>query len=271
MARNGGWVTAALLGLLVPAARGGNVPAGVKPGVPANPLALLGGGSQDALAGSLRGYLLQALPTPLYEDQSHWGLQKPVGRGLKWQGPGSRDRAGGRRDVRNQGHWWKVRVTAGNLRDTLVLDLRDVRQPEPGRVLFTAFVSFDTRVEYDRQNWRAGLRLYSGSVRARLRLRLALRCEAVTRLEPNGTPLPDALFRLRVLQSDLSYDNLVVEHVAGVGGEAAKLLGETARGSLKQWRPSLEHDLLAQANAAIVKAGDTREVRVGLLNLLGVK
>jgi len=100
---------------------------------------------------------------------------------------------------------------------------------------------------------------------------LEMRCEAVTRLEPNGTPLPDALFRLRVLQSDLSYDNFVVERVAGVGGEAAKVLGDTARGSLKQWRPSLEHDLLARANAAIVKAGDTKEVRLSLVKLFNSK
>jgi hypothetical protein len=271
MARNGGWVAAALMGLLVPAAHGGNLPVVGKPGAPGNPLALLGGGSTDALAGSLRGYLIQALPKPLYEDQRHWGLQKPLARGVTWKGQGAGVHAEVRHRLKNEGHWWKVRVTAGNLPDTLVVDLRDVQQPEPGRVLFTAFVSFDTQVEYDRQNWRAGVRLYSGSVRARLRVKLTLRCEAVTRLEPNGTLLPDALFRLRVLQSDLSYDNLVVEHVAGVGGEAAKVLGDTARGSLKHWRPSLERDLLAKANAAIVKAGDTKEVRFGLANLLGKK
>jgi hypothetical protein len=63
----------------------------------------------------------------------------------------------------------------------------------------------------------------------------------------------------------------VVEHIAGLGGEAAKLLGDAARGSIKQWRPSMEHELLAKANVAIVKAGDTKEVRVSLSKLLGKK
>jgi hypothetical protein len=72
-----------------------------------------------------------------------------------------------------------------------------------------------------------------------------------------------------VLQADLNYDHLVVEHMAGVGGDAAKVLGEAVYATVRGLRPSLERNLLAKANAAIVKAGDTREVRVSLLSLLG--
>jgi hypothetical protein len=228
---------------------------------PANPLALLGGGSPDALAGSLRGYLVQAMPNPLYEDLRHWGLQRPAAGGLKWRGqpPGN---------LKNDGHWWKVRVSAVRPADTLVLDLRDVSRPQPGRMLFTAFLALDAQVDYERQNWRAGLRLSSSSVRARLRLRLTLRCEAVARLETRGA-LPEMVFRLRVLQADAGYEHLVVEHAAGLGGEAAKVLGRLAQNTLRQWRPSLQQELLARANAAIVKAGDTKEVRVSLGKLLG--
>jgi hypothetical protein len=136
---------------------------------------------------------------------------------------------------------------------------------------FTAFISFDTHVEFDRQVWHSGRRTYSGSIRARLRVRLTLRCEATAQLDPGGGLLPDAVFRLRVLQAESGYDNFVVEHILGVGGEAAKLLGDAARGSVKQWRPSMEKDLLAKANAALVKAGDTKEVRVSLTKLFGKK
>jgi hypothetical protein len=37
-----------------------------------------------------------------------------------------------------------------------------------------------------------------------------------------------------------------------------------ARANLHIWRPSLEHRLIDKANAAIVKAGDTKEVRLGI-------
>src|SRR5262249_32535898 len=115
-----------------------------------------------------------------------------------------------------------------------------------------------------------GTRLYSGSVRARLRLKLNLRCEVTGRLEANGL-LPEAVIRLRVVGSDVGYENFVVEHIPGVGGEGAKVLGNAAHASLAQWRPSLERNLAEKANKAILKAADTKEVRIGLASLLGKK
>ena len=256
MRRNRGWIVLGLVGLLGVTAPGGAAP----PSVP-DPTA--------ALAANLRGLLLQALPTPLYEDTSHWGRQRLVPGRTRWRGKGLRARPEVEQVLKNDGRWWKVRVTASRPASTLALDIRDVQKPEPGRLLFTAFLATDADVELDRQTWKQGVRFYSGSTRARLRVKLALRCEAVTRVETTGKLLPEAVFRLRVLQADLGYDRLVVEHIAGIGGDGAKVLGEAVHATLRGLRPSLERDLLAKANAAIVKAGDTKEVRVSLLSLLG--
>ena len=132
-------------------------------------------------------------------------------------------------------------------------------------------LALDARVFYDEEKWRSGVRLYAASARARMRIKLTAQCEATARLEPGQTLLPDAVFRLHVVHSDLHYDNVVVEHLAGLGGEAAKLLGEAFRGGLRQWHPSLERDLLTRANAAVEKAGDTKEVRLSLAKLLKSK
>jgi hypothetical protein len=190
-----------------------------------------------------------------------------VANGVKWTGQHLPLHPHLMYTEKNDGHWRKFRVTAEDLADTLVFDLRNVRNAEPGRITFDAFLSFDARVHYEKQDWDAGIRLYSGSARVRLRVKLLLHCEVTTRLENNGTILPDAVFRLRVTHADLGYDNFVVEHVAGVGGEAAKLLGDAAKGAIHEWRPALERDLFARADAAIVKAGDTKEVRLGLGSL----
>ncbi len=222
-----------------------------------------------ALAVNLRGLLIESLPTPLYEDTSHWGKQRLVAGRTRWRGKGTNIHPEVEQVLKNDGRWWKVRVTASRPASTLALDIRDVQKPEPGRLLFTAFLATDADVELDRQTWKQGVRLYSGSTRARLRVKLALHCEAVTRVETTGKLLPEAVFRLRVLQADLNYDHLVVEHMAGVGGDAAKVLGEAVHATVRGLRPSLERNLLAKANAAIVRAGDTREVRVSLLSLLG--
>jgi hypothetical protein len=268
MRRTTGWVAAVVIGM------GG----GIACGVPAPPLKNIGPGaalgildphSAPALAGNLRAFLLEALPEPLFEDTKQWGMQASVRR-LKWRGQGLGVHLEEEEVLVNEGHWWKVKVTANNPKDTLVVDLRDVKHPEPGRMTFTAFVAFDTHVDYDKQNWRGGVRLYSGSVRARMRVKINLGCEVTARLEGQGF-LPDAVIRLRVVASEVGYENFVVEHVPGMGGEAAKVLGNAARAGMQQWRPSLERRLITRANEAILKAGDTKEIRLGLSALLGKK
>src|SRR5262249_29958635 len=191
------------------------------------------------------------------EKSLDWGKQRPAG-------------INGRRGLQNDGHWRRVTVTADNPAHTLLLSVSNV-QTQPGRTTFDAYLVGPVDVKFEQQIWKGGLRLYSGEARARLRSKLALKCESTARTEPTGGLLPDVVFRMRALSADLSYDNVVVEHTAGVGGDAAKVLGEGMLNFLKQVKPSLERDLLEKANAAIVKAADTKEVRIGLGKLLAGK
>jgi hypothetical protein len=266
MKRGSGIIAAAVVLFAASTVRAG----GVKPIDPMAALSALGDGSLAGLSGSLRGLLIHALPSPLYTDDSHWGRQKEVQVGVTWKGQGLHVHPEPRTKLKNHGKWWRVRVTAPNLADTLVFDLREVQTPESGRLLMTAFVSFDADVDYDREVWDEGVRLYSAGVRARMRVKLTLQCEATSRLEKTDV-LPEMVFRLRVVKADCAFDNFVVEHIAGVGGEVAKLVGDAARGGLKQWHPSFERHLLEKADAAIVKAADTKEVRLGLSKLFGKK
>jgi hypothetical protein len=228
---------------------------------------MMGDRDLHALSGTLRALLVQHAPAVLYEASPGWGHTTRVAHGVKWTGKHLPLRPELTYTDKPDGTWRKIRAAAVDLPDTLVFDLRNLRNPEPGRMTFDVFISFDAQIDYEHQKWDAGVRFYSGSARARLRFKLLLQCEVITRLEPNGTLLPDAVFRLRVTRADLHYDNLVVEHAAGVGGEVAKLLGDAVQGSLREWHPSLERELSARANAAIVKAGDTQEVRLSLSNL----
>jgi hypothetical protein len=233
---------------------------------PPSPAAVLTPNALDALSGSLRGLLVRSLPDPLYEASPGWGHTKEVARGVAWHGLIPEVR----RSPKNDGTWEKVRFTALNPADSLILDVRNPQFPEAGRMTFDVFLAFDARAEYTRQVWDNGHKLYDGTLRARMRVRVSLSCEATTRLEAGGL-LPDAVFRLHVTRADLRYDNFVTEHAAGVGGELAKVIGDAFRGGLKQWHPSLERELLDKADAAIVKAGDTKEVRVSLVSLFTKK
>jgi len=221
------------------------------------------------LSTTLRGLVVQFLPDPLYVDEKHWGGQKKVASGLEWRGKAIGGRPEVQYKMKNNGIWWKVRVTSPNKGESLWLELRDWQSPEPGRITFTAHIALDTEFEYDRQIWDEGLRLYSGSVRGRTRALLTLYCEATTHTEPKPKGLPDIVFRLRVVKSACGYDSLRIDHVPGLGGDAARVIGELAKGAVEQWHPSLERKLLEKANAAIVKSGDTKEVRISLGKVLG--
>src|SRR5689334_19430810 len=114
MRENRGWVILGLAGLLGVAAPGGAAP----PPVP-DPAA--------ALAANLRGLLVGALPTPLYEDASHWGRQRLVAGRTRWRGKGIHVHPEVEQVLKNDGRWWKVRVTAARPASTLALDIRDVQ------------------------------------------------------------------------------------------------------------------------------------------------
>jgi hypothetical protein len=227
----------------------------------------LSGSSKDELAGDLRGLMLKHLPQPLYEAAINWGHQAPAQR-LTARGRRRDAEAGITRPMKNAGAWKRIRVDAVNPANTLVFDIRNLVGPEPGRLTFQLFVSLDTHFDYHHQRWESGIKLFDAKARAKARVNVTLDCEATSRVETAGF-LPELVVVLKVTKADLRYDNLKFEHIAGIGGDAAQLIGELAHAAINQWRPSVERDLLARANAAIVKAGEHKEVRLSLSKLFG--
>jgi hypothetical protein len=222
------------------------------------------------LSQALRELLLQHLPDPIVSSEHGWGRQRETTVGLKWHREGKlRARAEPIKAMRNDGHWQKVSIRAIDPQRTLALGVGPVSHPEPGRATFDAMLGLDVRLVYEHQLWKSGARLYGGETRAKCRAALRLQCEMTSRLEPKpGAVLPDAVLRLRVTKAELFYTDLVCEHTAGLDGEAAKTVGEAVHKLLRQVKPSLERDLVAKANAAVVKAADTKEVRVEFDRLL---
>jgi hypothetical protein len=216
----------------------------------------------------LRELLVQFLPVTLYESSPGWGNGAQVPNGVKWPGHGLRRRPEVRYDLKQDGTWRHVRLTADNLAQSLIFSITDLKYTDDGRLTFATAAWFDVRVQFEQQQWKSGVRLYAAGARARFRVKLALACEATLRLEATGALLPDVVVRLRVTGSNVAYDHLVVEHLAGVGGTGARWLGELVRSTVHELRPSLERRLLDRANAAILKAGDSREVRLSVDSLL---
>lgn len=224
----------------------------------------------SAITVLLRNLLLANMPTHLVENRSHWGKQKEVTVGmslqrerpLQWQ-------AVPRKAIRNDGHWYAVTVLAKNPQQTLALGIKNLQTIEPGKSTLELHAGMDVDLKFEQQVWKAGTRLYSGETRGRCRIALLLKLEANSRIERKPQELlPSASVRLRASEAQLFYDQLVIEHTLGVGGDAAKMLGEAGHKLMNRVKPSLERDLLAKANAAIVRAADTKDLQVGIDKLL---
>jgi len=222
-----------------------------------------------ALEGTLRTLLLKNLPDPLVASSDGWGRQAEGVVGRKVERDGLRVRTELVRGMRNDGTWRKIELRAVNPEHTLGLGIVEAAYPEPGRATFTAHVGTDCAIRFEQQFWKNGARLYSGETRARCRAAVALKCEVVTRVEKkDGSFIPDVVCRLRITDAQLFYEKLVVEHTAGIGGDGARILGDVVLDTMRRVKPELERDLLAKANAAIVKAADTKEVRLSVDSLL---
>jgi hypothetical protein len=227
--------------------------------------------SPQQMSANLRALLLHNIPPTLYEARPGWGKTTQIPNGLRWTGKGVHVHPEVSHGDRNDGTWKHIRITAEKLPDSLIVDVRNIRTGKKDQRLFDVHLAFDAQVYYLERVWKTGVKLYDGDVRAKMRVKLDLTCEATNRLENNGGLLPDLVFRVRVIHADFSYDNLVVEHVAGIGGEGAKVIGDVVLSTLRQVHPSLERDMIAHADAAIVKAADTKEIRLGLGSLFGKK
>lgn len=216
------------------------------------------------LSRALKPLLADALPPVLYEKEHNWGRTTMVAHAIHWRGL----RPEIRKTPRNDGTWKWIKISVRHPKQTVDIRMYGLKRINDEKQTFKTDIAFLCGVEYDQQNWESGIRLWSAGVRARLRVKAHLECENIIRVDTKENPfLPDVVFRLRVAKARVGYDDLVVEHIAGIGGTAAKVLGEAFHDAMNQWRPSIERKLLERASAAIVKAADTKEVRIGLSGL----
>ena len=221
-----------------------------------------------ALSTVLRPMLVSALPTPLSVAPMGWGDQREVTIGVKWEKQRLLYKPAPMRAVRNDGHWQKLSLTAIDPAKSLALNIRDVRTAAD-KTLFAAAIGLDVRAVYENQLWTMGKRVYAGETHVRCRAVLDLRCElsSSTTFEP-GAVLPTVAIRVRATEARVGYSELVCEHTLGINGKPAEVLGKAAFEVMKKVAPQVERDLLAKANAAVLKAADTKEVRVEFDKLL---
>ena len=220
---------------------------------------------EQQLAALFRQLVLDKLPTPLVEKSHNWGHQREVVVGMKFR----HGRPEVQKAVRNDGVWQNLKVEAIDPANTLSLGISDITSPEAGRTTFLVTLAQPVRAWHETQVWKSGARLVGSTTQARVRGILKLRCELASRVElPAGQFVPVAVVRLHVVAADVGYDGFVCEQVVGLHGKMAKVTGDALKAVVTAIKPDLEAKALERANAEVVKAADTREVRLELGRLL---
>ena len=209
------------------------------------------------LSQRFRGMVLKFAPSPLYEGAPNWGHQELT-----------RDRKSSRKDpkyvMQNHGVWRQIKVTADDLPQTLVFEVRRMESVEPKLITVDLFLALDARAQVHQQSWSKGKKLIEGDIRARMRVKVALTLDIQLETKPSKFIIPEIIFRLKVRKADVGYENLVTEHIFGIGGDGAKFIGDLVVDIVKQFMPSLEKRLLDRLEHSLVKALDNKEVKVGV-------
>ena len=225
-----------------------------------------------ALAAVLRELMQKNLPDPLSQTKQNWGNQKAV-TAIHRHREGLRVWNEQVEEMRNDGAWRSISVRVPDP-SKLTLAVTELTHPAEGKILATVGIIAE-RIDFhfEQQIWRNGVRLYAGETRGHCKGSLLIKIEALTKLDfKKGSFFPEVTLKVRATDAQLGYEDVVVDHTAGVDGEAAKFLGDAAIKLVKTFKPDLERELLEKGNAAIVRGAGTHELKASLDKIiLGTK
>jgi hypothetical protein len=212
---------------------------------------------------ALQGATLGNLPKPLFDGKDHWGETKKTVIGMKWK-PAPELQYG----QRNHGTWraYTVKLKEPHTKH-LKLAVRNMNTVGNNTLRFDIQVNANVEFDVTQQNWNAGVKLFDGSVRGGANVTLKMTCESTLIIEPTSNFVPNIRYRLRVVRSQASYDDLSFDHVPGLGGTAAKVVGEWTVDAIKQLKPSLERKLIDKLTQKLTKAADTKEIQLSLAGI----
>lgn len=205
-----------------------------------------------------------AMPTPLFQGSDHWGDTKKSVNGMKW--------TSGKPELqyadKNHGTWRRYIITLDQpAADHLHLKLSDVKNIGNNSLSFQIQVDADVEFDVQQQNWQSGIKLFDGALRGRATARLTLNCESKLSIETGPNLLPMLKYRLRVIDTKANYDKLTITHVPGIGGSAAKVVGNWTVDAVQHLKPSLEKKMIDKLTQKLTKAADTKEIQVSLAGI----
>ena len=222
-----------------------------------------------AISKLMRDMTLQHMPDPLVKANDGWGKQKEFVVGKVMLRNPNKFGPEVPRELFNDGLWRRFTVTARDPADTLGIGITELVRPEADTMRVTINVAMDINFRMEQQLWVRGRQLYSGETRGHCTGAVQLKAVVTHKTEfKPGALFPDIALKVTTTEAKLFYDKIVIDHTAGLDGDDAKKVGDLVVDLVKSVKPELEKELLEKANAAIVKAAGTKEVKLQLDKLM---
>ncbi len=222
-----------------------------------------------AIAKLMRDQALKQMPTPLLKSNDGWGHQKEFAVGKVILRNPNRVPPELPRELFNDGLWRRFTVSARDPEKTLAIGFTEMVRPAPDKLNVTVTVALDIDFRMEQQMWVRGRQLYSGETRGHCKTAVQLKANVVQKTVPKpGSFIPDLQLTVTTTEAKLFYDKLVIDHTAGLDGEAAQKVSEVVIDLIKKLMPDLEQQLLDKGGAAIVKAAGTKEIKLELDKLM---
>lgn len=222
-----------------------------------------------AIAKLMRDMALKQLPTPLLKSNDGWGRQKEFAVGKVILRNPNRVPPELPRELFNDGLWRRFTVSAREPEKTLAIGFTEMVRPSPDKLNVTVTVALDIDFRMEQQMWVRGRQLYSGETRGHCKTACQLKANVTQKTVPKpGSFIPDLQLTVTTTEAKLFYDKLVIDHTAGLDGEAAQKVSELVIDLIKKLMPDLEKQLLDKGGEAIVKAAGTKEIKLELDKLM---
>lgn len=217
-----------------------------------------------AMTRILTNLLRHHLPDPLAQASENWGQQREVS-GTRHRIRDWRITREPYQEMRNDGLWRRLTLRVPQ-KDQLHVGVRNIEFPRRGCLRgLVLTVAERVDVQLEQQQWYHGLRLYACDTRAHCKVGLTLRVEVTSRREqPVGAFLPIYTLKVRILEARLDYDDIVVDHILGLDGKAARVVGDSIREIVRRFKPDFEEKLRRKAEAAVIHVTDNRELHITL-------
>jgi len=217
-----------------------------------------------ALTRILTDLLRRHLPDPLAQASENWGKQREV-HGTRRRIRDWRIVSEPYQEIRNDGLWRRLTLRVPR-KDQLRVGIQNIEFPRRGCLRGRVLTVADrVDLQLEQQQWCNGLRLYACDTRAHCKVGLTLRAEVSSRQEhPIDAFLPKYVLKIHILEARLDYTDVVVDHILGLDGKAARVVGDGIREVVSRFKPDFEEQLRRKAETAVIRVMENRELCIAL-------